>query len=144
MDSVPGIGLNWVASRGKIVELLIIQNIKRKSLVKRSINYVLGFMRPVMYWIEERILFKHFRNRIVEVAKSEQAEIIHAHVPYRVGIPSTLQEEFFDLPFVYEMRGLWEESAIASGRWRANGIAYRRFRRLRKQGHEKCRCCSVY
>ena len=129
MEAVPGIGLNWVASRGKS-RIINDSKPKRKSLVKRSIHYVLGFMRPVMYWIEERILFKHFRNRIVEVAKSEQAEIIHAHVPYRVGIPSMQAARILNLPFVYEMRGLWEESAIASGRWRAGGIAYRRFRRL--------------
>ena len=34
------------------------------------------------------------------------------------------------LPFVYEMRGMWEESAVASGRWKAGGLAHRRFRRL--------------
>jgi glycosyltransferase involved in cell wall biosynthesis len=31
---------------------------------------------------------------------------------------------------VYEMRGMWEETAVANGRWRRNGLAYSRFRRL--------------
>ena len=35
-----------------------------------------------------------------------------------------------NIPFVYEMRGLWEESAIASGRWKAGGFAHLRFRRM--------------
>ena len=32
--------------------------------------------------------------------------------------------------FVYEMRGMWEETAVANGRWRRNGLAYSRFRRF--------------
>ena len=28
------------------------------------------------------------------------------------------------------MRGMWEESAVASGRWKSGGLAYRRFRRM--------------
>lgn len=129
MESVSGLGLKWVASRGRS-RITNSMKSKEKSFAKRLIHYSLRFTRPVMYWIEERILFKHFRNRIVEVAKSEQAEIIHAHVPYRVGIPAMQAARILNLPFVYEMRGLWEESAIASGRWRVGGIAYRRFRRL--------------
>ena len=31
------------------------------------------------------------------------------------------------IPFVYEMRGMWEETAVANGRWIRNGPAYRRF-----------------
>ena len=34
------------------------------------------------------------------------------------------------IPFTYEMRGMWEESAVASGRWKSGGLAYRRFRRM--------------
>jgi glycosyltransferase involved in cell wall biosynthesis len=87
-------------------------------------------LRPGWAWIEERILFKHFTKRIIEVAKSESADIIHAHVPYRVGIPAMRAARELGLPFVYEMRGMWEESAVASGRWKAGGLAHRRFRRM--------------
>ena len=34
------------------------------------------------------------------------------------------------LPFVYEMRGMWEETAVANGRWLRNGPAYRRFQKF--------------
>ena len=77
--------------------------------------------------VEEKILIKYFTKRIIEVAKQENAEIIHAHTPYRVGLPALKAARKLGLPFVYEMRGMWEETAVANGRWLRNGPAYRRF-----------------
>ena len=73
---------------------------------------------------------RYFMQRIIEVAKQEKAELIHAHTPYRVGLPALKAARKLRLPFVYEMRGMWEETAVANGRWRANGPAYRRFQRF--------------
>ena len=80
--------------------------------------------------VEEKILMRYFMQRIIEVAKQEKAELIHAHTPYRVGLPALKAARKLRLPFVYEMRGMWEETAVANGRWRANGPAYRRFQRF--------------
>lgn len=80
--------------------------------------------------VEEKVLMKYFMQRIIEVAKHEKAELVHAHTPYRVGLPALRAARKLGLPFVYEMRGMWEETAVANGRWRANGPAYRRFQRL--------------
>lgn len=77
--------------------------------------------------VEEKILIKYFTKRIIEVAKRENADIIHAHTPYRVGLPALKAARKLKLPFVYEMRGMWEETAVANGRWMRNGPAYRRF-----------------
>ena len=80
--------------------------------------------------VEEKILMRYFMQRIIEVAKQEKAELIHAHTPYRVGLPALKAARKLGVPFVYEMRGMWEETAVANGRWRANGPAYRRFQRF--------------
>ena len=77
--------------------------------------------------VEEKILIKYFTKRIIEVAKQNNAEIIHAHTPYRVGLPALKAARKLGIPFVYEMRGMWEETAVANGRWIRNGPAYRRF-----------------
>jgi glycosyltransferase involved in cell wall biosynthesis len=77
--------------------------------------------------IEEKILIKYFTKRIIQVANQNNAEIIHAHTPYRVGLPALKAARKLGLPFVYEMRGMWEETAVANGRWIRNGPAYRRF-----------------
>ena len=88
------------------------------------------FFRIAWKVVEEKILMKYFMQRIIEVAKQEKAELIHAHTPYRVGLPALKAARKLRLPFVYEMRGMWEETAVANGRWRANGPAYRRFQRF--------------
>ena len=92
--------------------------------VGRTIRH---FFRIGWKVIEEKILIKYFTKRIIEVAKQNNVEIIHAHTPYRVGLPALKAARKLGIPFVYEMRGMWEETAVANGRWIRNGPAYRRF-----------------
>ena len=92
--------------------------------VGRAIRH---FFRIGWKVVEEKILIKYFTKRIIEVAKQNNAEIIHAHTPYRVGLPALKAARKLAVPFVYEMRGMWEETAVANGRWIRNGPAYRRF-----------------
>ena len=129
MASIKEYGLKWTASRGK-KRIAGSKGFASKPVWKRAASLAFKPLRPGWAWIEERILFKHFTKKIIEIAKSENADIIHAHVPYRVGIPAMRAARELGLPFVYEMRGMWEESAVASGRWKAGGLAHRRFRRL--------------
>ena len=65
--------------------------------------------------------------------------------PYRVGIPSMNVAKKLGKKFVYEMRGMWEETAVANGRWRRNGLAYSRFRRFENKGLKISRlnCCNL-
>ena len=129
MKSVKGTGMKWSASRGKD-RISGSEGFASKPLWRRALSLLLKPLRPGWAWLEERIIFKHFTSRIIEVANEENAELIHAHVPYRVGIPALRAARRLGLPFTYEMRGMWEESAVASGRWRPGGLAYRRFRRM--------------
>ena len=129
MKSVKGTGMKWSASRGKD-RISGSEGFASKPLWRRALSLLFKPLRPSWAWLEEKIIFKHFTSRIIEVAKQENAELIHAHVPYRVGIPALRASRRLGLPFTYEMRGMWEESAVASGRWRSGGLAYRRFRRM--------------
>ena len=129
MNSTSGVGMKWSAGRGRD-RIAGSEGFSAKPLWRRALHFALKPLRPGWAWIEERVLFKHFTSRIIEVAKAENADIIHAHVPYRVGIPALKAARKLRLPFVYEMRGMWEESAVASGRWKSGGLAHRRFRRM--------------
>ena len=80
--------------------------------------------------LEEKILIKHFEESLVAKCKDQNIEIVHAHTPYRVGLPALKAARRLGIPFVYEMRGMWEETAVANGRWRKNGLAHRRFKRM--------------
>ena len=129
MKSASSVGMKWSAARGRD-RISGSKGFAAKPLWKRAMHFALKPLRPGWAWIEERVLFKHFTSRIIEVAIAEDADIIHAHVPYRVGMPALKAARKLQLPFVYEMRGMWEESAVASGRWKAGGLAHRRFRRM--------------
>ena len=129
MKSVKGTAMKWSASRGRD-RMAGSEGFASKPLWKRAMSLLFKPLRPGWSWLEERIIFKHFTSRIIEVAKEEDAELIHAHVPYRVGIPALRAARKLGIPFTYEMRGMWEESAVASGRWKSGGLAYRRFRRM--------------
>ena len=129
MKSVKGTGMKWSASRGKD-RISGSEGFASKPLWRRALSLLFKPLRPGWAWLEEKIIFKHFTSRIIEVANEENAELIHAHVPYRVGIPALRAARKLNLPFIYEMRGMWEESAVASGRWKSGGLAYRRFRRI--------------
>ena len=129
MKSTSGVGMKWSAGRGRD-RIAGSEGFAAKPFWRRALHFALKPLRPGWSWIEERILFKHFTARIIEVAKQENADIIHAHVPYRVGMPAMKAARTLGIPFVYEMRGMWEESAVASGRWRTGGLAHNRFRRM--------------
>lgn len=129
MKSVKGTAMKWSASRGRD-RMAGSEGFASKPLWRRGLSLLFKPLRPGWSWLEERIIFKHFTSRIIEVATEERAEVIHAHVPYRVGIPALGAARKLGIPFIYEMRGMWEESAVASGRWRSGGLAYRRFRRM--------------
>ncbi len=114
---------------------------KQKPLVKKLYDFVYyGFFKlgrlvkkpfriPYRVW-EERVLIKHFESQIYDYVQENGIDVIHAHTPYRVGIPSMNVAKKLGKKFVYEMRGMWEETAVANGRWRRNGLAYSRFRRF--------------
>ena len=57
----------------------------------------------------------HLRRRILEVARLERAELIHAHSPILVGGPVWLAARQLGLGCVYEVRSLWEEGHIGRG-----------------------------
>ena len=105
---------------------------KTKTIINPLKKIISLTMKPIKLMFklyEEKVLIRTFTKKITSVAKEMDAEIIHAHTPYRVGYPAFLASRKLGTPFVYEVRGLWEDTAVANGRWRENGLVYQRFRR---------------
>ncbi len=142
-----GLGVKWVNRRGErkirrinapksdpiiVPHTLFIIRAARYGWVrvKRVVRKLLIPLNMGLTWLEEKILFRYFKKRIIEVAIKEKTQIIHAHTPYRVGVPAMRAARKLKLPFVYEMRGMWEETAVANGRWKPWGPSYKRFRFL--------------
>lgn len=130
LPTTEGRGMAWVAARGHRHTVATASSQHPEPKWKGALRLLARPFSPAWSWIEERIQFKHFTQAIVNTARKEQATVLHAHVPYRVGIPALRAARALGVPFVYEMRGLWEDSAVAAGRWSAKGLAYRRFRRM--------------
>jgi glycogen(starch) synthase len=75
--------------------------------------------------VSERVMMGALRRRIIEAATGMQAQVIHAHTPYRCGMPALSAGRQLGLPVVYEVRGLWEDSAVTDGLLRFGGLRYR-------------------
>lgn len=54
-------------------------------------------------------------QRILEVARKERVDVIHAHSPILTGIPAWMAARQLGLGTVYEMRSLWEDAAVERG-----------------------------
>jgi glycogen(starch) synthase len=68
-----------------------------------------------------RILYK----RIVEVAKIEKVDLIHAHSPSLNGIPARIAAKKLGIPMVYEIRAFWEDAAVDHGTATDKSLRYR-------------------
>ncbi len=65
--------------------------------------------------LREGLEIDHLRRRIVDVARREKPDLIHAHSSILCGIPGLLAARQLGLPCVYEIRSFWEDAAVDSG-----------------------------
>jgi glycosyltransferase involved in cell wall biosynthesis len=118
----------------RTVRFFIRKSRKVRRFTRRSFRImtrpVRSMLSPFPMWIEERLLMRKLMRDLIKLARQESVQIIHAHTPYRVGRPALLAARKLNLPFVYEMRGIWEDTAVANGRWKPTGLAYRRYRAM--------------
>jgi len=82
---------------------------------------------PVLH---ELAAMRRLRQRIEEVAREENPDVIHAHSPCIWGRAASAAARRLGLPLVYEIRGLWEDAAVDQGRMRRTGLKYRLSRAL--------------
>jgi len=61
--------------------------------------------------VREAWLSRRLERRIVEVAAQFSPDVIHAHSPAYNGFAALRAARRLRVPFVYEMRALWEEAA---------------------------------
>ncbi len=72
----------------------------------------------------------YFYPQIVRLARKHRADLIHAHTPFRNAWPAYWAAKKLGLPFVYEMRGLWEDTAVLSGKFTESSPIYKTFKRM--------------
>lgn len=79
---------------------------------------------------------REYRKSIIAVAQTEQVQILHAHSSYLNGVRGAQAGKHLKLPVVYEVRGLWQDTAIAgdkisTGDWRYKFIEWMELKAMR-------------
>ena len=84
-------------------------------------------------------------RRIEELAKTFDADILHAHSPVLNALPALRAGRRLGIPVVYEVRALWEDAAVDHGTTTEGSLRYRATRALdthvfRRAGHVTTIC----
>lgn len=88
----------------------------KKLFFKYSIENILMYLFFDVFKVPSRFIEK--------LVKKNQVDIIHGHTPHifsRMGYNVSLK---LKLPFIYEVRGFWEETKVALGVYKQNGEDY--------------------
>ena len=70
------------------------------------------------------------RRRLVRIAQQAAPDLVHAHSPALVGWAALLAARQAGVPFVYEIRGLWEDAAVDLGHGRTGDLRHRTTERM--------------
>ena len=77
---------------------------------------------PVIREIQE---MRAVKRRLDVLIAKHRPDIVHAHSPWLTGIPALLSARRANIPFVYEVRALWEDAAVDLGHSREGSLRYR-------------------
>jgi PEP-CTERM/exosortase A-associated glycosyltransferase len=80
--------------------------------------------------LREAALVRLIRNRILELAKNETFDLIHAHSPALCGLGALQAARSKGIPFVYELRAFWEDAAVDQNKTSARSLRYRLSQKL--------------
>jgi len=75
-------------------------------------------------------LVKAMERRLLEVARAQQPDVLHAHSPVLDALAALAVGRRLGLPVVYEVRAFWEDAAVDHGTATEGGLRYRATRAL--------------
>lgn len=76
-------------------------------------------------FLREKYLMRLLQERLLQVAREFQPDVIHAHSPVLCGIPADRVARFLHVPLVYEVRDFWENASVDKGKFRRDSIQFR-------------------
>lgn len=87
---------------------------------------------PLGRWpvVREAAGVRQLERRVLEIALREKPDLIHAYSPVLCALAAGRAARSLRLPFVYEVRALWEDAAVDHGTQRAGSLRYRATRSL--------------
>lgn len=75
-------------------------------------------------------LMRRLHQKVSEAVDEWHPDLIHAHSPVLVGLPALRVARRRGLPFVYEVRDLWENASVDRGRFQEGSVLYSGARQL--------------
>jgi len=87
-------------------------------------------------------------RRVMEIAKREKPDILHAHSPFLNAIPALWVGRRLKIPLVYEIRAFWEDAGVDHGTYTQDSLKYHFVRTLetwvcRRANHVAVLCKGV-
>ena len=80
--------------------------------------------------LREITTMRLLRKRLEGVVNEWRPDLIHAHSPMLVGAPALAAARRHGVPFVYEVRDLWENASVDRGKFSERSALYRLARGL--------------
>ena len=78
----------------------------------------------------ERALMRALQTRTESTIRRTRPDVVHAHSPVLVGLPALRAAREYGIPFVYEVRDLWENASVDRGKFAYGSLSYRAARAL--------------
>lgn len=75
--------------------------------------------------LREAELIRRLTARVKTAIREYSPAVVHAHSPMLCGIPALRAARSFGLPFVYELRDLWENPSIERGKFKEGSLLHR-------------------
>ena len=112
------------------LEPVVLTSVRHKNKNGAALEEIDGIrhyrtLKPVMPSRQPLTEMYRFRQRILEVARMERVDLIHAHSPILTGLPAWMAARQLGLKCVYEIRALWEDAAVEKGDINEQSLRYR-------------------
>lgn len=77
------------------------------------------------YYAQKYALYRHFQKKLVEIGNQTTPDLIHGHSYFYSGYPASRAARKLNLPFIYELRGLVQDSGVMRGKFSSRSLPYR-------------------
>jgi len=101
-------------------------DMQEKGEIYRLRKSPLPPLRHIGHRLAERLMLELLLRKVL---RKHPIHLVHAHMPYLYALPALRLGKKRGLKTIYEVRGIWEESAVAEGKIEANSTKYFRRRR---------------
>jgi PEP-CTERM/exosortase A-associated glycosyltransferase len=89
------------------------------------INKKKGFIFNNMFYYMLQII-----KKLIVINKKEEIDAFHVHSPWIIALPCILVGKILNIPVIYEVRGVWEDTDVALGKKSEKDLKYRLIRKL--------------